>query len=85
MPDIIRGKTQIYKKDLINSNIYNKDINEINAMLRKLKENGEIGKELLEESLKLKLEDFENKYKIKPIIFEENKKIYEKVLLDFYN
>jgi hypothetical protein len=85
MPDIIRGKTQICKKDLINSNIYNKDINEINAMLRKLKENGEIGKELLEESLKLKLEDFENKYKIKPIIFEENKKIYEKVLLDFYN
>jgi hypothetical protein len=84
MPDIIRGKSQICKKDLINSNIYNKDINEINAMLRKLKENGEIGKELLEESLKLKLEDFENKYKIKPIIFEENKKIYEKVLLDFY-
>jgi len=85
MPDIIRGKSQVCKNDLINSNIYNKDINEINAMLRELKENEDKRKELLEESIKLKLENFDNKYGRKPIIFEENKTIYKKILLDFYN
>lgn len=85
MPDIIRGKSQVCKNDLINSNIYNKDINEINAMLRELKESEDKRKELLEESIKLKLENFDNKYGRKPIIFEENKTIYKKILLDFYN
>ena len=84
MPDIIRGKSQVCKNNLINSNIYNKDINEINTMLRKLEESGDRGSELLEESIKLKLENFDYKYRRKPIIFEENKTIYKKLLLDFY-
>lgn len=84
MPDIIRGKSQVCKNDLINSNIYSKDINEINAMLRELKESEDKRKDLLEESIKLKLENFDIKYGRKPIIFEENKKIYKKILFDFY-
>ena len=84
MPDIIKGKSQVCKNDLINSNIYNNDINEINAKLRELNESGDKEKELLEESIKLKLENFDNKYRRKPIIFEENKKNYKKLLISFY-
>lgn len=83
MPDIIRGTSVTYKKDLIKPQEEYKELEEINRMIKELKVNKEKGKEINEDQLKFKILDFIQKYQKEPYIEKVNQTFYNELRENF--
>lgn len=83
MPDLIRGISETYKNDLFKARYLYNEIEEINKMLKDLKEKKKKGIKINDDPIKLKIIKFKEKYQRDPLIEEENKEIYDNLSNDY--
>ena len=83
MPDLIRGISETYKNDLFKARYLYNEIEEINKMLKDLKEKRKKGIKINDDPIKFKIIQFKKEYKRDPFIEEENKEIYDNLINDY--
>ena len=83
MPDLIRGISETYKNDLFKARYLYNEIEEINKMLKDLKEKKKKGIKINDDPIKLKIIKFKKVYQRDPFIEEENKEIYDNLINDY--
>ena len=83
MPDLIRGISETYKNDLFKARYLYNEIEEINKMLKDLKEKKKKGIKINDDPIKLKIIKFKKDYQRDPFIEEENKEIYDNLINDY--
>ena len=83
MPDLIRGISETYKNDLFKARYLYNEIEEINKMLKDLKEKKKKGIKINDDPIKFKIIKFKKVYQRDPLIEEENKEIYDNLSNDY--
>lgn len=83
MPDLIRGISETYKNDLFKARYLYNEIEEINKMLKDLKEKKKKGIKINDDPIKFKIIKFKKDYQRDPLIEEENKEIYDNLSNDY--
>ena len=83
MPDLIRGISETYKNDLFKARYLYNEIEEINKMLKDLKEKRKKGIKINDDPIKFKIIQFKKVYQRDPLIEEENKEIYDNLINDY--
>ena len=83
MPDLIRGISETYKNDLFKARYLYNEIEEINKMLKDLKEKRKKGIKINDDPIKFKIIQFKKVYQRDPFIEEENKEIYDNLINDY--